>query len=140
AACGLAVELWRDGRHEAALAGLAAAAARDPLLPRPHYLLALILLDRGREAEALAAFRRCTYADPGFVPAHLGRASLLVRLGEHRHARIALEQAARLAAGRDPTEPIVAGADLKAAEVHELIASQRRLLADRHGRSPGRAR
>ncbi|MEN3361347.1 MAG: chemotaxis protein methyltransferase CheR, partial [Mycobacteriales bacterium] len=42
AACGLAVELWRDGRHEAALAGLAAAAARDPLLPRPHYLLALI--------------------------------------------------------------------------------------------------
>jgi tetratricopeptide (TPR) repeat protein len=137
AACGLAIELWQDGRHEAALAGLAEAAAREPLQPQVHYLCALILLDCGRGAEALAAFRRCTYADPSFAPAYLGQAGLLAGLGEYRRAGVAVEQASRLVAGRDPDEPIVAGADLWVAEARELVASQRRLLADQH--AAGRA-
>ncbi len=127
--CGLAIELWQDGQHEAALARLERAASRDPLLPQVHYLHALIMLDRGRDAEALAGFRRCTYADPGFAPAHLAQAGVLARLGQHHRAGIALAQAAQLAAGREPDEPIVAGADLRVAEVRELIASQRRVLA-----------
>jgi chemotaxis protein methyltransferase CheR len=146
-ACGQAVRLWREGEHRRALVVLAAEAARAPLLPGAHYLCGLILLDRGRTVAALAAFRRCTYADPGFVLGYVGQAGVLVRAGERRRAGAALDTASGLLASLDPggsvpdgTPPdgaVTGGAvpggavsvgGVRVAEVWGLLAAQRRLL------------
>ncbi len=127
-ACARALRVWRDGQRSLALGVLAAEADRDPLRPEVHYLYGLILLDSGRPAEALAAFRRCTYLDPGFALGHLGQAGLLARSGERRRAGTALDNAARLVAKLDPDVSIPALDGPRVAEVCELIAAQRRLL------------
>lgn len=128
AVCISALGLWREGRYDQALGLLEDEAGRDPLLAGVHYLHGLILVDRGRGDEALAAFRRCAYADPGFAPAYLGQATLFARSGQRRRAGTALANAGRLAAELDPDLPIVAGDALRAAGLRELIVAQRQLL------------
>jgi chemotaxis protein methyltransferase CheR len=124
-----ALRLWRSGLREAALRRLEAVTESRPLAAPLHYLYGLILLDGERTDEALAAFRRCTYADPEFALAHLAQAGLFARMGLRGRARAALETTTRLVAGLEPDAVFFQGDGLTVGDVLELIAAQRELLA-----------
>jgi chemotaxis protein methyltransferase CheR len=108
-ACTRAVRLWQEGRHRQALAILGREADRTRLLPGVHYLYGLVLLDCGMTAAALAAFRRCLYADPEFVLGYVGQAGALARAGQRRRAGAALDTASQLLANLDPDDSISDG-------------------------------
>jgi chemotaxis protein methyltransferase CheR len=123
-----AVALWRDGRPGDALRRLRLEGSRGRLTAPLHYLEGLILLDAGRADEALAAFRRCTFADPGFALGHLAQANLFTRAGKRGRALAALESTAGLVAGLDPAARVFAGDELRAGALLELVDAQRQLL------------
>jgi len=131
-----ALTLWKNGRSEDALERLDAARDREPLAARVHYLRGLIDLDEGRVDGALAAFRRCIYADPRFVPAHLAQAGLFARLGLRGRARAALEHAARLVADQSPEAPVPGGDGLTVNEVLGFVAAYRELVGHDATREP----
>jgi len=120
--------LWRDGRPDDALRRLRLEGSRGRLTASLHYLEGLILLDAGRADEALAAFRRCTFADPGFALGHLAQANLFTRAGNRGRALAALESTAGLVAGLDPTARVFAGDELRAGALLELVDAQRQVL------------
>jgi chemotaxis protein methyltransferase CheR len=124
-----ALRLWRAGLAEAALQQLETDIENYPLAAPLHYLYGLILIDAKRTDEALVAFRRCTYADPGFALGHLAQAHLLVRMGLWRRARAPLETSARLVADLEPDAVVLQGDGLSVGDVLELIAAERELLA-----------
>jgi chemotaxis protein methyltransferase CheR len=128
AACEQALDLWRGGRAEEALRRLHEEAGRDPLAPSLHYLLGLVRLDLGLHDEAMAAFRRCTYADPGFVLGHLAKAGELARRGRPGPAAASLRAAVRLVAGLDPDEPVPHGDGLTVGQLRWLASAHRALL------------
>jgi chemotaxis protein methyltransferase CheR len=123
-----ALRLWREDRPQDALRRLRLEGSRAPLAASLHYLQGLILLDEGQADQALAAFRRCTFADPCFALGHLAQASLLTRAGRRGRAMTALETAARLAADLDPAARVFAGDELRAGALLELVDAQRQLL------------
>lgn len=67
----------------------------DPLLPQPHFNLALVSKRAGRTAEALAGFRRVLRLQPGNSQAHCHLADLLGTTGDYTtaagHYRAALD-------------------------------------------------
>jgi chemotaxis protein methyltransferase CheR len=127
-ACREALGLWRGGRAEEALRRLDEEAVRDPLAPAVHYLLGLVRLDLGLHDEAMAAFRRCTYADPGFVLGHLAKAGELARRGRPEQAAASLRAAVRLVAALDPDEQVPHGDGLTARQLRWLAAAHGALL------------
>jgi chemotaxis protein methyltransferase CheR len=122
-------DLWRDGADRDALVLLADGADRYPLAADLHFLHGLVLLDGRRPSEALTAFRRCTYAEPAFVLAHLGLAGALGRVGQRRQAVASVDTAERLLAVLDDGAAVPHGGGLRPAELRELIAAHRQLLA-----------
>ncbi|MDA8069338.1 MAG: hypothetical protein M0T77_12130 [Actinomycetota bacterium] len=133
---------WRNGLVDEAAEQLARAAERHPLSAPLHYLHGLILLDAGRSGEALAALRRCTYADHDCVPAHLALACACSHLGMRNRARAALATASRLVAelGPDGRIDTYGLGELTVPEIQELIAAQQQLLlAGQDGQAPGAA-
>jgi chemotaxis protein methyltransferase CheR len=126
-----ALRLWREDRPQDALRRLRLEGSRDPLAPSLHYLQGLILLDEGHADQALAAFRRCTFADPGFALGHLAQANLLTRAGKRSRALAALDNAARLVAHLDPGARVFPGDELRAGALLELVDAQRQLLRPR---------
>jgi chemotaxis protein methyltransferase CheR len=124
-----ALALWRAGSAEAALRGLEAATARRPLEAPLHYLHGLMLLDAGPPDEALAAFRRCTYADPGHALGHLALAGLFARLGFGDRALKALETTRGLVERLEHDTLVFIEDELTLGDVLELIVTQRALLA-----------
>ena len=67
-----------------AISSLKEVTKRLPKLAQPHYLLALALTERGQIEEAKREFRTAFDYTPGFVPAQLGLARLLVKDGKHK--------------------------------------------------------
>lgn len=98
---------------------------RAPLMAPAHYLHALILQQRQQDNQALAALRRCVYADPHFVLGHVGLAGLYTRQGQPQRARKAMETIAQLLAGRAGDELIAGGEGLTVGRVLELVDTQR---------------
>lgn len=125
-----ALALWRAGHAQTALQQLEAMTESHPLAAPLHYLHGLILLDAERAEEALAAFRRCTYADPACALGHLSQAGLFARAGLRGRALAALENAARLVDELDSDTVLSLGGDVRVGDILELIASHRQLLAD----------
>jgi chemotaxis protein methyltransferase CheR len=130
AVCERAEAIWRGGDHAGALAMLADATGRYPLAADLHFLHGLVLVDGRRPSDAIAAFRRCTYAEPAFVLAHLGLAGALGRVGQRRQALASVDTADRLLADLDAGAAVPHGGGLRPAEVHELIAAHRQVLGD----------
>jgi chemotaxis protein methyltransferase CheR len=126
-----ALRLWREDRPQEALRRLRLEGSRAPLAASLHYLQGLILLDEGQADQALAAFRRCTFADPCFALGHLAQANLLTRAGSRSRAMTALENAARLVADLDPAARVFPGDELRAGAMLELVDAQRQLLRPR---------
>jgi chemotaxis protein methyltransferase CheR len=125
---GEALQLWRENRPEDALRRLQVEGSHDQLTAPLHYLQGLILLDQGRAEQALAAFRRCTFADPSFALGHLAQAGLLTRAGKRSRAKAALENAVCLVADLDPEAHVFPGDELRAGALLELVDAHRQLL------------
>lgn len=107
AAWGLKISVLRDegGRLDEAEAVAREAIDRYPHAGRFHRDAAWILSDRGRYAEALAAFDRALAIDPADVDALRGRISMLRRLRRVEEATAAAEEA--LAAQPDARLPLL---------------------------------
>jgi chemotaxis protein methyltransferase CheR len=125
---GEALRLWREHHPRHALRLLQVEGSHDQLTAPLHYLQGLILLDGGRAEQAMAAFRRCTFADPHFALGYLAQAGLFTRTGNPGRARAALENAARLVAHLDREARVFPGDELRAGALLELVDAQRRLL------------
>jgi chemotaxis protein methyltransferase CheR len=128
AAFEVALELWRTGRAAEALGRLEAEAEGHPLIAPLHYLTGLILLEEERTEEAIAAFRRSTYADPSFALGHLAQGIIFAGRGSRRRAAIGLENAARLVTDLEPDAVLPYADGLTASDVLALVAVQRELL------------
>jgi chemotaxis protein methyltransferase CheR len=84
----------------------AEAVARHPLAVELAYLHALLLVDLGRQREAVEALRRVLYLDGSLAVAHFTLGSVLDRLGDPAGACRAYRNAHGLAAARAPDEPL----------------------------------
>lgn len=123
-----ALALWKAGLAEEALRRLKAEAEGRPLTAPLHYLTGLILLEEERTDEALATFRRCTYADPTYALGHLAQGIVFAGRGSGRRAGIALDNAARLAADLEPDAVLFEADGMTSRDVLALVAAQRELL------------
>jgi chemotaxis protein methyltransferase CheR len=134
---------WSDAAREIrALANLdvaeaervcAAATQRLPLSSELHYLRAVLLLDLGRDGEAIEAARRAIYLDRSLAIAHLTVASILRNRGDREGAWRAYRNARDLCRAR-PAEEIVplsdgepAGRLLAAAETQMALIEAARM-------------
>jgi tetratricopeptide (TPR) repeat protein len=126
-----ALRLWSDTLHADALTLLEAEAGRDPLAAPLHYLQGLILVDLARPEEALAAFRRCTCADPAFVAGHLAQAGLFARAGLQERARTALRNTVHLVADRPLGDLVLEREGLTVGDVLDVVGTQRSLIGPR---------
>lgn len=125
-----ALALWRAGDPQTALRQIEEMTGSHPLAAPLHYLHGLLLLEAERHEEALAAFRRCTYADPACALGHLSQVGLFARAGLRRRALAALENSARLVDDLDADTVFSLGDGVSVGDILELIASQRQLLAE----------
>jgi chemotaxis protein methyltransferase CheR len=82
----------------------AAAIAAQTLAPELHYLHAIVLLDRGRLAEAAQALRRVVYIDSSLAVAHFTLGSVLQRRGAAGQALSAFRNALALSVALPPDE------------------------------------
>jgi chemotaxis protein methyltransferase CheR len=101
---------------------------RAPLHAPAHYLHGLILQETGRPVLALAALRRCVYADPQFVLGHYALANLLSQTGQSDRGRKALENVSRWLAEHPRDELVAEGDGLTAGRLTELVAAQKELM------------
>jgi chemotaxis protein methyltransferase CheR len=88
-----------------------------------------VLRELGRDDEALGAYRRCLYLDPGLAVGHLALADALLRRGQPTRAARELEVAGRLAAGHPSGDPVPEGDGLTWGRLAELVAARSRLAA-----------
>jgi len=86
------------------------ALARNRLDLEAHLLLAAIQQERGEIHAALDALRRAVYLAPDSAPAHFLTGTLLMRRGERRRGRRALETALGLLEGV-PRDEVLPGGD-----------------------------
>ncbi len=84
----------------------AAAAARHPFSTELAYLHAVLLLDLGRDEEAVRALRRVLYLDRSLALAHFLLGSILRRRGDLTGARRAFRNARDLSAACPPDQPV----------------------------------
>jgi chemotaxis protein methyltransferase CheR len=93
------------------------------------YLLAVLLLEAGRPADAVAAARRALYLDRGFVVAQLALADAAARAGDGATARRALRNASRLLEAEPPETPVPGSDGESAGRLAEIVRMRVRLLA-----------
>lgn len=99
---------------------------QTPLFAPAHHLQGLILQEEGDLEGALASFRSCIYADPGFALGHFGMADLLVRTGKKRRALKALQSVERALEGCPMDAHVDGGDGLTVGRLRELVAIQKR--------------
>ncbi|MBI2179060.1 MAG: tetratricopeptide repeat protein [Candidatus Tectomicrobia bacterium] len=87
-----------------------AALAQERLDAEANLLLAEICLEQGEIAAALEALRTAIYLAPDSVPAHFLLGGILLREGDHKRGRRAMETVARLLEPAPPGE-VVPGSD-----------------------------
>jgi chemotaxis protein methyltransferase CheR len=124
-----ALEAAGRGERDAALAGVAALIAGDPLDADAHFIGGLVALEAGEPAAAVAALRRALYADPTFALAAFTLGRAYDALGDDAAARRAFEQVLRTLDPADHRhEPILAQVDLG-----DIAAACRARLGGRDG-------
>lgn len=111
---------------DAAERWIAMAIQRAPLLSQAHYLHGMILQERGQFEAALAALRRCVFADPQFVLGHAAMASLHARLEQWDRAQKALDNVTRLLAPLKREDTVPEGDGLTVGRLRALVDLQRR--------------
>lgn len=122
--------LARQGRLDAAGRACSAALETHRTCAELMCLHAVLLSAAGHPAEAAAAARRALFLDRGMIMAHLVFGHALLRSGNQRKARRALETAERLLAPLSPGETIPASDGEPAARLLELVRRQLKLARD----------
>ena len=113
---------------EAALALAADLVARHPLSVEGHFVAAALLAQSGRDAEAEAALRRVLYLDRSVAVAHVLRAALAARRGDHAGARKSWEIVRDLCATLPPDAPLPLGDGERAAALATAAEAQLAVL------------
>jgi predicted Zn-dependent protease len=90
-----AEQLARTGERAAAIAELAEAGRREPADPRVAFREAELLAEDGRDAEAIAAYRRALLLDPEVALSYYRIGQLYQKQGDRVNAVFYLEQAER---------------------------------------------
>jgi Flp pilus assembly protein TadD len=93
----------RDSRAETACLD---ALRRCPLSIKLHYLHASLLLEQGRDEEALAALGKVIYLDRNNAAAHFRLGSVLARRGNYSAARRAFARVHELCAGQPANDRV----------------------------------
>lgn len=110
---------------DAASRWLDVALERSPVHAPSHYLRGLLLEEEGRRDAALHAYRRCLYADPGFVLGHFALAGVFRATGQHRRARTSLDNVERLVGDRERDEPVAESDGMTVGRLLELAVVHR---------------
>jgi tetratricopeptide (TPR) repeat protein len=92
AAFNQATQAMREGKLEAAAAGFAAIAAREPGFAEAHFNLALVREEQGRYADAIASFQKALALKPRLHGANLFLGIAEFRLNHLEKASIAVEK------------------------------------------------
>ncbi len=124
----LAKRYASHAQYDLAASWLQLALRQAPLSAPMHYLHGLILQEQGNLDEALAALRRCIYADPEFVLGRIALAGLCTRLGQNGRAAKELDAVARWAAERSSVEMVPEGDGLTVGRLRDLAATQTEIL------------
>ncbi len=90
------------GEHHEALDHFQLLQQLTPDDPEVYYFTALALGGLGRRKQALKMFRRAILANPGYLPAWISQAEMLVELEEYTRAVLCCERALQL----DPNDPM----------------------------------
>jgi chemotaxis protein methyltransferase CheR len=96
-----------------------AALATDRLNPEAYLLLAAICQEQGEAQSALEALRRAIYLAPDLATSHFLLGSLLLRRGERRRGRRAMETVMSLLTAVPADEPLRGGDGLTAGRLLE---------------------
>jgi chemotaxis protein methyltransferase CheR len=132
AACALHVRALANLDAGQAVGVCAEAASRHPLAAELHYLHAVLLLDIGRDDEAVRAARRALYLDRSLAIVHFALGSMLWRHGDVEGARRAYRNARDLCAARPAAEPVPLAEGEPAGRVAEAAAAQLATLDAAH--------
>jgi chemotaxis protein methyltransferase CheR len=97
---------WRGEGPGEGLRACQRALLRAAMDAELHYLHAVLLIDLGRDGEALEAVRRTLYLDSGLAIAQFTLGSILERNGRPRAARRPYRNAYERAASRPSEEPV----------------------------------
>jgi len=97
---------------------------RHPLSTELSYLRGLLLMDLGRDEEAVAALRRVLYLDRSLAVAHFALGEALRRQGDRDGARRAYRNARDLSAACPPDQPVPLADGARAGSLAETAAAQ----------------
>lgn len=101
---------------------------QSPLFAPAHYLEGLLALEDNRPDDAVAALRRCVYADPTWALGHYALGQALIQIGDRRRAAASLRNAERLLLDHPAGEEIMEGDGLTAGRLRELIGVQKEIF------------
>jgi chemotaxis protein methyltransferase CheR len=136
AACALQVRALANLDAGRAVEVCAEAATRHPLAAELHYLHAVLLLDAGRDDEAVRAARRALYLDRSLAIVHFALGSMLWRRGDVEGARRAYRNARDLCTARPAGEPVPLAEGEPAGRLAEAAAAQLAVLDAAHEANP----
>ena len=111
-----------------AIESCAAAIGRDRLSTELHYLHAILLLEQGRDEEAIQAVRRVLYLDRSLALAHFTLGTMLKRRDDIAAARRAYRNARDLCLASPPDQPVALAEGELAGRLAEAAAAQLALL------------
>jgi chemotaxis protein methyltransferase CheR len=114
-----------------ASAACAAAVARHRLSPELHYLQAILLMETGKEQEAIATLRRVLYLDRSLAMAHFTLGALLRRNGDRAGARRAYRNVQELCRSGPADAAVPLSDGEPAARLAEAAACHLTILDDR---------
>jgi chemotaxis protein methyltransferase CheR len=114
----------------------AEAVARHALSAELHYLHAALLLEQGREEEAVQAVRRVIYLDRSLAVGHFTLGALLRGRGDLAGARRSYRNARDLCAARPPDEAVPFGDGEPAGRLAEAAAAELAILDARAEGTP----
>lgn len=124
-------DLMDRGWHADAASAVERATRAFPLDAELRYLAALVLLERGRDAEAAAEARRALYLDPTLAVAAIALGSALRRIGDLRAARQAYRSAVTLLADAPADAPVPLADGERAGGLRRAVGSLLALAGER---------
>ncbi|MBI4832814.1 MAG: tetratricopeptide repeat protein [Candidatus Lindowbacteria bacterium] len=95
----------------------------DRLNPVSHYLLAIILVERGQGEEAVESFKRTLYLDQNFVLAHIALGNLALWQGKSKESRKHFSNVLSLLSACRPEEIVPESGGVTAARLAEIVKS-----------------
>jgi tetratricopeptide (TPR) repeat protein len=126
-----ACRLWREGRHEEAIASLDDALRRRPDFAEAFSMGGYMLSQSGRPEAALRFYRQALKLDPSLVVAHVNAGKILFDMGRFAEALAAFETATAVAPADADAWCSRAGALRELGRLEDSLEAAERSLARR---------